>query len=330
MLRIRTKKDYPERRRHAPRLRWSTRKTQLFDDVRMGLLTPRTLAVVGAGAMGAGIARTARQSGFCVTLFDTATETACRVAAREIANDRRRVTGNESDLVPLTVAASVAAAVAGADAVIEAVVESEAVKAAVLCEMVQAAGPETLLATNTSTLSITRLAAAGGCEGRLVGMHFFNPADKMRLVEVVVADGVPERVVQRAVGLAEALGKTAVMVKDSPGFITSRLGLLLGNEAMRLISAGIAPPDAIDLAMRLGYNHPMGPLELADLVGLDARLNNLNAIYPALNDDRYRPPQILTDLVSAGHLGRKSGRGFYLYDADGLQVGVAPRPEGSQ
>jgi 3-hydroxybutyryl-CoA dehydrogenase len=226
------------------------------------------------------------------------------------------------------VATSVAAAVAGADAVIEAVVESEPAKAAVLREVAQFAGPDTLLATNTSTFSIAHLAAAGGCEGRLVGMHFFNPAEKMRLVEVVVAEGVPDRFVQRATSLAEALGKTAVVVKDSPGFVTSRLGLLLGNEAMHLVSSGVAPPDAIDLAMRLGYNHPMGPLELADLVGLDARLNNLNAIYPALNDDRYRPPQILTDLVSAGHLGRKSGRGFYLYDADGRQAGVAPRAEG--
>jgi 3-hydroxybutyryl-CoA dehydrogenase len=294
----------------------------------MSRLTPKTLAVIGGGTMGGGIARIARQHGFGVALFDVATETARRVAASESAAGRGRASGDGEDLPPLTVAGSVAAAVAGADAVIEAVVESEAAKAAVLREMARTAGPDTLLATNTSTFSIARLAAAGGCEGRMVGMHFFNPAEKMRLVEVVVAEGVPDRLVQRATGLAEALGKTAVVVKDSPGFITSRLGLLLGNEAMRLVSSGVAPPDAIDVAMRLGYNHPMGPLELADLVGLDARLNNLNAIYPALNDDRYRPPQILTDLVSAGHLGRKSGRGFYLYDAGGRQAGVAPRTEG--
>jgi 3-hydroxybutyryl-CoA dehydrogenase len=292
----------------------------------MGRLTPKMLAVIGAGTMGGGIARTARRHGFGVSLFDVATETAHRVAASESAVGR--ATGNGEGLPPLTVAASVAIAVTGADAVIEAVVESDSAKATVLREVVQFAEPDALLATNTSTFSIAHLAAAGGCEGRLVGMHFFNPAEKMRLVEVVVAEGVPDRFVQRATGLAEALGKTAVVVKDSPGFITSRLGLLLGNEAMRLVSSGVAPPDAIDVAMRLGYNHPMGPLELADLVGLDARLNNLNAIYPALNDDRYRPPQILADLVSAGHLGRKSGRGFYLYDADGRQAGVAPRTEG--
>jgi 3-hydroxybutyryl-CoA dehydrogenase len=294
----------------------------------MGRLTPKMLAVIGAGTMGGGIARTARQHGFGVTLFDVAAETARRVAASESVAGRGHATDDGIGLPALTVAASVAAAVDGVDAVIEAVVESDSAKAAVLREVVQFAGPDALLVTNTSTFSIAHLAAAGGCEGRLVGMHFFNPAEKMRLVEVVVAEGVPDRLVQRATGLAEALGKTAVVVKDSPGFITSRLGLLLGNEAMRLVSSGVATPDAIDAAMRLGYNHPMGPLELADLVGLDARLNNLNAIYPALNDDRYRPLQILTDLVSAGHLGRKSGRGFYLYDADGRQAGVAPRTEG--
>jgi 3-hydroxybutyryl-CoA dehydrogenase len=291
----------------------------------MSRLTPKTLAVIGAGTMGGGIARAARQHGFGVALFDADPETARRVAAREGAAGRDGATADGQGPPPLTVAASVAAAVDGADAVIEAVVESEPAKAAVLRELAGTAGPGTLLATNTSTFSIARLAAAGDCPGRLIGMHFFNPAEKMRLVEVVVPDDVPDHYVRAATGLAEALGKTPVVVKDSPGFITSRLGLLLGNEAMRLVSSGVAPPDAIDVAMRLGYNHPMGPLELADLVGLDARLNNLNALYPALNDDRYRPPQILIDLVGAGHLGRKSGRGFYIYDASGRKLA----PKGS-
>lgn len=268
--------------------------------------------------MGRGIARTALQHGFGVALFDLDADAARRVA-QTVAADAASADG------ALVIAGSVANALDGAEAVIEAVVESEPAKAAVLSEVARAAGPDTLLATNTSTFSIARLAAAGGCAGRLVGMHFFNPAEKMRLVEVVVADGVPDRYVRRATGLAEALGKTPVVVKDSPGFITSRLGLLLGSEAMRLVSSGVATADAVDVAMRLGYNHPMGPLELADLVGLDARLNNLNALYPALDDDRYRPPQILVDLVRAGHLGRKSGRGFYLYDADGRKAGVAPQ-----
>jgi 3-hydroxybutyryl-CoA dehydrogenase len=271
--------------------------------------------------MGRGIARTALRHGFGVALFDVDADAVRRVA--EAAAPDAAAAGSA-----LTIAGSIAAALDGTDAVIEAVVESEPAKAAVLREVARAAGPDTLLATNTSTFSIGRLATAGDCAGRLVGMHFFNPAEKMRLVEVVVADSVPDHYVQRAIGLAEALGKTPVVVRDSPGFITSRLGLLLGNEAMQLVSSGVATPDAVDVAMRLGYNHPMGPLELADLVGLDARLNNLNAIYPALDDDRYRPPQILVDLVSAGHLGRKSGRGFYLYGADGRKAGVAPGMEG--
>jgi 3-hydroxybutyryl-CoA dehydrogenase len=271
--------------------------------------------------MGRGIARTALRHGFGVALFDADTAAAQRVAEKAAGNATGQAAG-----AALTVAGSIGAAVTGADAVIEAVVESEPVKAAVLGEMTRAAGPDTLLATNTSTFSIARLAAGSGCAGRLVGMHFFNPPEKMRLVEVVVADGVPTDLVRRATDLAGDLGKTSVVVRDSPGFITSRLGLLLGNEAMRLVAEGVAPAEAVDVAMRLGYNHPMGPLELADLVGLDARLNNLNALYPALDDDRYRPPQILVDLVNAGHLGRKSGRGFYQYDADGHKIQAPPGP----
>jgi 3-hydroxybutyryl-CoA dehydrogenase len=288
----------------------------------MGRLTSRTIAVIGVGTMGRGIARTALRHGFGVAIFDANAEAARRMADSAVGT--LDAPAGESAHAPLVIADSIADAAVGADAIIESVVESEPAKAAVLREAALAADPATLLATNTSTFSIARLADAGGCPGRLVGMHFFNPAEKMRLVEVAVADGVPGHYVRKCTELAEALGKIPVLVKDSPGFITSRLGLILGNEAMRLVASGVAAPAAIDVAMRLGYNHPMGPLELADLVGLDARLNNLNALYPALGDDRYRPPQILIDLVSAGHLGRKSGRGFYLYDANGSKLDAPP------
>jgi len=267
--------------------------------------------------MGRGIARTALLHGFNVAIFDTdhsvARHTAESAARTQAATD-----------TSITVAESIPAAVTLADAVIESVVEMESAKATVLREVARAAAPDALLATNTSTFSIARLAAASGTDGRLIGMHFFNPAERMRLVEVAVTDGTPDGYVRRCTDLAEAMGKTAVVVRDSPGFITSRLGLALGNEAMLLVASGVAEPPAIDTAMRLGYNHPMGPLELADLVGLDARLNNLNALYLALGEDRYSPPQILVDLVQAGHLGRKSGRGFYLYDADGRKLDVPP------
>jgi 3-hydroxybutyryl-CoA dehydrogenase len=281
------------------------------------------IAVIGAGTMGRGIALTALLHGYDVAIFDTDRAAAQRFSdgARDTASD---AAGGAGSGPSVTVAESIAAAVAQADAVIESIVESDTEKISVLREIVSAAAPDALLATNTSTFSIARLATGSGCEGRLIGMHFFNPAQKMRLVEVAVADGTPDEYVRRCVGLAESLGKTSVVVRDSPGFVTSRLGLALGNEAMRLVATGVAPPIAIDTAMRLGYNHPMGPLELADLVGLDARLNNLNALYPALGDDRYRPPQILIDLVQAGHLGRKSGRGFYRYDPDGRRIDGPP------
>jgi 3-hydroxybutyryl-CoA dehydrogenase len=303
----------------------------------MSRVTRTTLAVIGAGTMGRGIALTAVAHGCDVVVFDTDISVARRAAdaalvrpgpdgsASKSASKSADDSAGENANGQVTVAESIAAAVVHADAVIESVVESAPAKAAVLREMAAAAGPDTLLATNTSTFSIARLAVAGGCEGRLIGMHFFNPAERMRLVEVVVPDDLPEKYVSRCADLAEMLGKTPVIVKDSPGFITSRLGLALGNEAMLLVESGIAEPPAIDAAMRLGYNHPMGPLELADLVGLDARLNNLNALHLALDDGRYQPPRILIDLVAAGHLGRKTGRGFYLYDADGRKLDVAPR-----
>lgn len=280
-----------------------------------------TVAVIGAGTMGRGIAHTALQHGFDVRIFDVDGEVA-RAVAEEGARLASESVAGGLHCGNIKVVGSVGAAVKDADAAIEAVVESEAVKGLVLREMVCAARLNCLLATNTSTLSIGRLGAIADCRSGLLGMHFFNPVSKMRLVEVVVVEGTPPRYVRLCTDLVEALGKTPVVVKDSPGFITSRLGLALGNEAMRLVESGVAAPADIDAAMRLGYNHPMGPLELADLVGLDARLNNLSALHPALGDDRYRPPQILIDLVGAGYLGRKSGRGFYWYDENGRRLGA--------
>jgi 3-hydroxybutyryl-CoA dehydrogenase len=264
--------------------------------------------------MGRGIALTARAHGHDVLVYDADPARARQVAGSAGLPGGGTAAGDDRPPGQIAVADSLARAARDADVVIESIVEAEAAKAAVLGEVASAAGPDTLLATNTSTISIARLAARSGCAGRLVGMHFFNPVPKMRLVEVAVAEGTPPVLVERCLDLARSLGKTPVVLKDSPGFITSRLGLALGNEAMRLVEQGVAEPEAIDAAMRLGYNHPMGPLELADLVGLDARLNNLNSLSAALDDDRYRPPRILTDLVDAGHLGRKSGRGFYRYD----------------
>jgi 3-hydroxybutyryl-CoA dehydrogenase len=198
--------------------------------------------------------------------------------------------------------------------------EVESIKLDVFGTLATAAPEDALLATNTSTMSVSRLAEACGGSGRVVGMHFFNPAHRMALVEIVVGDGTTDRTVADARAFAEALGKQPVVVRDVPGFVTSRLGLLLGNEAMRIVQDGVASAEDVDKAMRLGYGHPMGPLELADLVGLDARRNNLRSMSGRTGSAAYQPPEILDRLVAEGKLGRKSGEGFYRYDETGHRI----------
>jgi 3-hydroxybutyryl-CoA dehydrogenase len=276
--------------------------------------------------MGRGIGQLALNHGFDVVLYDVDASRA------EAAADRLRLRWHPENVVgsegegeapEVSVSESVEDAVKDADVVIESVPERVALKAQVLQAIAGAAPKNCLLSTNTSTLSIGLLARAGGCEGRLIGMHFFNPPEKMRLVEVIRAPGVSESQVDRTEQFARSLGKSPIVIEDSPGFVTSRLGLVLGNEAMRLAESRVASVSSIDAAMRLGYNHPMGPLELVDLVGLDARLNNLRSIHDALQDCRFEPPQILIDLVESDYLGRKTGRGFYFYDDEGHQLGDA-------
>jgi 3-hydroxybutyryl-CoA dehydrogenase len=252
------------------------------------------LVVVGAGTMGRGIAGVALGAGLETTLVDV--DEAALAAARTKIARHANVSG-------LTLSTSLARG----DVVIEAVPEVFELKVDVLR---RAQG--SLLVTNTSTLSISALARASGCS--LIGMHFFNPVHRMKLVEVIVGEATEQAAVDNALALAATLGKEAVVVRDAPGFVTSRLGLLLGNEAMRMVEDGVASAQDIDKAMRLGYGHPMGPLELADLVGLDARLNNVRSMRAQSGDERYAPPAILERLVADGRLGRKSGEGFYRYD----------------
>lgn len=274
------------------------------------------VAVLGAGTMGRGISTALLTSGFGVTIVDEDAAVAAAAAA-DVSSRVERRRGSARDL---TTATSIEEAVEGADVVIESVTELFEVKAEVLTRVLAAAPECALITSNTSTMSIGRLDAAAGGTARLVGMHFFNPAEKMRLVEIAVAPGTPGDTVARCEDLARRMGKTTIVVRDVPGFVTSRLGLILGNEAMRLLEDGVASATAIDTAMRLGYNHPMGPLELADLVGLDARLNNLRALHEASGDERLRPPEVLVTAVSEGRLGRKAGRGFYRYDDQGRPV----------
>jgi 3-hydroxybutyryl-CoA dehydrogenase len=259
------------------------------------------LVVVGAGTMGRGIAGVALAAGLETTLVDV-DEAALEAARASIER--------HSDVSALSLSSDPDGACAGAAVVIEAVPERFELKVDVLRRVT---GSGALLVTNTSTLSITELARACGDPPRLIGMHFFNPVHRMALVEVIVGETTSESAVSEALELAAKLGKEPVVVRDAPGFVTSRLGLLLGNEAMRMVDEGVASAADIDTAMRLGYGHPMGPLELADLVGLDARLNNVRSMHAQSGDERYAPPAILLRLVEAGRLGRKSGAGFYEY-----------------
>lgn len=276
------------------------------------------LVVVGGGTMGRGIAAVGILSGRDVRLVEV-DENAGRLASDHVKRLVERTAGPAA-VGTLTVCAQLDEAVPGAECVIEAVPELAEVKRAIFRQLGTLAEPVTLLASNTSTLSVTDLAIAAGGSPRVVGMHFFNPPHRMALVEVVTAATTSDATRHDAVGLCRALGKEPIVVADVPGFVTSRLGLMLGNEAMRIIEEGTASAADVDTAMRLGYNHPMGPLELADLVGLDARLNNLRSVSERMGRPELAPPRILIDLVERGKLGRKSGEGFYHYDSDGRRT----------
>jgi 3-hydroxybutyryl-CoA dehydrogenase len=288
---------------------------------------PRT-AVLGAGTMGRGIAAAALRAGHATAVTDISNN--ALAAARQAIG--RRLVRDLGDgpaahaLRRLELTTSLEEAVAEADNVVEAIPEVSELKLDVFARLATAAPVGALLATNTSTMAISPLADAAGGSPRVVGMHFFNPVHRMALVEVVVGRMTAPQTVADALDLAAQLGKDPIVVRDVPGFVTSRLGLLLGNEAMRMVEEGVASAADIDKAMRLGYRHPMGPLELADLVGLDARLNNVRSMHAQSELEPYRPPRILERLVADGRLGRKSGSGFYRYDDDGAPIGPAELP----
>jgi 3-hydroxybutyryl-CoA dehydrogenase len=283
----------------------------------------RRIAVIGAGTMGRGIAHVAALGGFETVVFDvsaTAVATARHAIERNLAKgvERGKVGREAADqaLARIASAATLEEAAAGTDLVIEAIPEDLALKIDTLRTVARAAPPHVVLATNTSALSITEMAGALARGARVVGMHFFNPVHVMRLVEVVRGLETDDDTTRLACAVAERMGKEPVVVNESPGFVTSRVNALIGNEAFFMLQEGVAGARAIDQALKLGLNHPMGPFELGDLVGLDVRLAVLEHLHAKLGE-KYRPCPLLEKYVRAGRLGRKSGRGVYDYDDAG-------------
>jgi 3-hydroxybutyryl-CoA dehydrogenase len=277
------------------------------------------IGIIGAGQMGHGIAHVMLRAGHSVVLLDT-TETfvdagAKRILkglARDVEKGRMTAEQREQALAKLKTTSEVAE-LAEADFIIEAVTEKFEVKAGVFRSLEPHCRPETVLASNTSSISITRLAAATGRPAKFVGLHFFNPVPVMKLVEVVPGLQTSPETVERAIALATSAGKTPVRVNDFPGFVSNRVLMPMLNEAVFCLMEGVADPAGIDNVMKLGMNHPMGPLELADLIGLDVCLDILKVLYEGLRDPKYRPCPLLEKMVAAGWLGQKTGRGFFEY-----------------
>jgi 3-hydroxybutyryl-CoA dehydrogenase len=278
------------------------------------------VAVVGAGTMGAGIAQVFAASGFAVTLVDTDAD-ACRRAVSRIEESLERLARKGKLTEDAAAAALGRLAVrsdifeaAGAEFAVEAIVENEEAKREVFRSLDEVLRPGAVLASNTSSISITRLASATRRPELVIGMHFMNPVPLMELVEVVRGHATSGAAHALTIELARRLGKTPVTVADYPGFVANRILLPMLNEAAFALMEGVASREDIDTVFRLGMNHPMGPLALADLIGLDVALGILEVLHRDLGDSKYRPCPLIRRLVDAGHLGRKSGRGFYEYE----------------
>jgi 3-hydroxybutyryl-CoA dehydrogenase len=285
-----------------------------------------TVAVLGAGTMGRGIAQVAAQGGYATRLFDVeakALEAARarieKTLAKGVELKKTEPADATASLGRLALHLDLGEAVRDAGLVIEAVPESMALKVETFREAARHAPEGALFASNTSALSITEMAAASGRPRAFAGMHFFNPVHLMKLVEVVRGLETSEETISAVREVARRMGKTTVLVNESPGFVTSRINALLGNEAFRMLETGVASAEDIDVALKLGLNHPMGPFEMVDLVGLDVRLSILQYLHQTLGE-AYRPSNLLVQYVKAGRLGRKAGRGVYEYDADGNRV----------
>ena len=280
-----------------------------------------SVAVIGAGTMGHGIAYAAALAGCAVRLtdadpaqLDRGMALVERAFATAIERGKCTPDARTAALARLAAAPSIATAVEGAGIVIEAVPERLDLKRQLFAAIEPHAAPDALLASNTSSLSITAIAGALQRRDRALGLHFFNPVPAMKLLEIVRGTETSDDTVARARAFAAVLGKEPIVVRDTPGFATSRLGVVLGLEAIRMLEQGVASAEDIDRAMELGYNHPMGPLRLTDVVGLDVRLAIAEHLHATLHSDTYAPPALLREKVARGELGRKTGQGFYPWE----------------
>lgn len=277
------------------------------------------LAVIGAGQMGSGIAQVAATAGLSVTLLDVSEDFARKGLAavekglsRAIEKGKLDPAEKDAVLVRIRIGADLSLA-SDADMAIEAVVENVDVKKDVFRKLDAVLAPDAIIASNTSSISITRLAAATRRPGKVIGMHFMNPVPAMKLVEIISGQATSDETREVTWALAERMGKTPVAVSDYPGFVSNRLLMPMINEAAYCLMEGVASREDIDTVMRLGMNHPMGPLALADLIGLDTCLYIMEVLYEGFKDSKYRPCPLLRRMVDAGYLGRKVGKGFYTY-----------------
>ncbi|MBC7082269.1 MAG: 3-hydroxybutyryl-CoA dehydrogenase [Bacillota bacterium] len=277
------------------------------------------LAVIGAGQMGSGIAQVAATAGLSVTLLDVSEDLARKGLAavekglsRAIEKGKLDPAEKDAVLARIRIGADLSL-VSDADMAIEAVVENVDVKKDVFRKLDAVLAPNAIIASNTSSISITRLAAATGRPGKVIGMHFMNPVPAMKLVEIISGQATSDETREVTWALAEKMGKTPVAVSDYPGFVSNRLLMPMINEAAYCLMEGVASREDIDTVMRLGMNHPMGPLALADLIGLDTCLYIMEVLYEGFKDSKYRPCPLLRRMVDAGYLGRKVGKGFYTY-----------------
>lgn len=282
-------------------------------------MTLQTVAVIGSGLMGRGIAYCAAAGGFRTALHDVSAEALERARSRirtdldeGVARGKLEPPEATAALERLSLEPELESAVRGADFVIEAVPEDIGLKLATFARLDALCAEEVVLASNTSALSVTEIAAGTRRPQRVLGMHFFNPVPKMKLVEIVRALDTSDAAIAATAEVARRMGKETVVVKESPGFITSRINAMIGNEAFLILQEGVATAADIDKAVKLGLNHPMGPFEMADLVGLDTRLAVLEFLHKSLGE-KYRPAPLLVEHVKAGRLGRKVGRGVYDY-----------------